>query len=170
MKFVTLRAKTAAGALAATAAALLATATPAHAATFKVTDNCDVPWINCTEGDLWMLYSSKANAVKDGKYVTSWASFYGNVSDYYGTSQYQGSTLNTYRYVFNGNGSGAGQYVKNNTASVQNCSEADNYRVYYNSGYSGHSQYFKHREAFGDCALINLDSTLKNNNASEHFA
>jgi hypothetical protein len=153
LKFVTLRAKTAAGALAAIAAAiaaaLLATATPAHAATFKVTDNCDVPWINCTEGDLWMLYGSKANAVKDGKYVTSWASFYGNVSDYYGTSQYQGSTLNTYRYVFNGNGSGAGQYVKNNTASVQNCSEADNYRVYYNSGYSGHSQYFKHREAFG---------------------
>jgi hypothetical protein len=112
----------------------------------------------------------KANAIKDGKYVTSWASFYGNVDDYYGTSQYQGSTLNTYRYVFNGNGSGAGQYVKNNTASVQNCSEADNYRVYFNSGYSGHSQYFKHREAFGDCALINLDSTLKNNNASEHFA
>ncbi|CAL9326336.1 MULTISPECIES: hypothetical protein [Streptomyces] len=170
MKFIKLRARTAAGAFAVTAAAVLATAAPAQAATYNVTDNCDVPWINCTEGDLWLLYNSTAYAVQDGQYVTSWAEFYGNVSDYWGTSQYQGSTLTTYRYVFNGNGNGAWQYVKNNAASVQNCSEVDNYRVYYNSGYEGHSQYFAHREPYGDCVLTNLDSTLKNENASEHFA
>ncbi|WP_329114878.1 hypothetical protein [Streptomyces sp. NBC_01353] len=149
---------------------LLATATPAHAAEFKVTDNCDVPWINCSYGDLWLLYNSKELAIQDGRYTTSWATFYGNVSDYYGTSQYQGSTLTTYRYVFNGNGNGAGQYVKNNAASVQNCSYSDNYRVYYNSGYGGTSQYFAHNEPWGDCNLTNLISALKNENASQHFA
>ncbi|WP_230396273.1 hypothetical protein [Streptomyces blattellae] len=86
---------------------MLVTATPARAATYTVTDNCDVPWINCTSGDLWLLYNSKDLAVEDGHYITSWATFYGNVSDYWGTSRYQGSTLDTYRYVFNGNGKGA---------------------------------------------------------------
>ncbi|MFF3607652.1 hypothetical protein [Streptomyces sp. NPDC002463] len=149
---------------------LLVTATPAHAAEYTVTSNCDVPWITCSEGDLWLLYNSKEYAIKDGRYVTSWAAFYGNVSDYWGTSQYQGSTLTTYRYVFNGNGNGAWQYVKNNAASVQNCSYADNYRVYYNSGYGGTSQYFAHNEPWGDCNLTNLISALKNENASQHFA
>jgi hypothetical protein len=171
VKSISLRAKTAAGAFAVTAAALLATATPAHAATYNVTSNCDVPWINCsTEPDLWLLYNSKAYAIQNGTYVTSWATFRGNVPDYWGTSQYQGSTLTTYRFVFNGNGNGAWQYVKNNAASVQNCSEVDNYRVYYNSDYAGHSQYFGHRDPYGDCVLTDLDSTLKNENASQHFA
>jgi hypothetical protein len=149
---------------------IVATAPQASAAEYTVTDNCSVPWINCTEGDLWMLYNSKQYAVSDGRYVTSWAQFYGNVSDYWGTSQYQGSTLSTYRYVFNGNGSGAWQYVKNNAASVQNCASADNYRVYYNSGYGGTSQYFAHNDPYGDCNLTDLISALKNNNASQHFA
>ncbi|WP_406864400.1 hypothetical protein ABZO31_29725 [Streptomyces sp. HUAS MG47] len=152
------------------AAGLLATATPAQAAEFKVTDNCDVPWIECSYGDLWLLYNSKELAIKDGHYVTSWSSFYGNVSDYWGTSQYQGSTLTTYRYVFNGNGYGAWQYMKNNAASVQNCAPSDNYRVYYNSGYGGTSQFFAHNEPWGDCNLTNLITALKNENASQHFA
>lgn len=150
--------------------ALLVTATPAHAAEYKVTSNCSVPWINCSEGDLWLLYNSKEYAIQDGRYVTSWSTFYGNVHDYYGTSQYQGSTLTTYRYVFNGNGYGAWQYMKNNAASVQNCSGSDNYRVYYNSGYGGTSQYFAHREPYSNCNLTNLISALKNENASQHFA
>ncbi|MFJ6569555.1 hypothetical protein ACIQNU_19225 [Streptomyces sp. NPDC091292] len=149
---------------------LIATATPAHAVTYTTTDNCNVPWINCSYGDLWLLYNSKALAVKDGKYLTSWSSFYGNVNDYWGTSQYQGSTLTTYRYVFNGNGNGSWQYMKNNAASVRNCSDVDNYRVYYNSGYLGHSQYFGHTTAWASCTFVDLDSTLKNNNASQHFA
>ncbi|MGW8887043.1 hypothetical protein [Streptomyces sp. NPDC055749] len=151
-------------------AGLLATATPAQAAEYKVTSNCSVPWISCSEGDLWLLYNSKELAIQNGRYVTSWAAFYGNVSDYSGSSQYQGSSLTTYRYVFNGNGYGAGQYVKNNAASVQNCSYVDNYRVYYNSGYGGTSQYFAHNESWGDCNLTNLTSALKNENASQHFA
>lgn len=171
MKNIRLRSRIGAVASAfAATAALLATATPAHAAEYKVTDNCDVPWITCSEGDLWLLYNSKELAVSGGRYLSSWSSFYGNVSDYYGTSQYQGSTLSTYRYVFNGNGNGSGQYTKNNAASVQNCAPADNYRVYYNSGYGGTSQYFAHNDPYGDCNLTNLISALKNNNASQHFA
>ncbi|MFG2328038.1 hypothetical protein ACGFMM_00280 [Streptomyces sp. NPDC048604] len=154
----------------AAAAGLLATATPAQAAEFTTTDNCDVPWIECSYGDLWLLYNSKELAIRDGHYVTSWSTFYGNVSDYWGTSQYQGSTLTTYRYVFNGNGNGAWQYMKNNAASVQNCAPGDNYRVYYNSGYGGTSQYFAHNEPWGDCNLTNLITALKNENASQHFA
>ncbi|MBB3074391.1 hypothetical protein FHS41_000860 [Streptomyces violarus] len=29
-------------------AAVMATAGPVHAAEYKVTDNCDVPWISCS--------------------------------------------------------------------------------------------------------------------------
>ncbi|WP_230396274.1 hypothetical protein [Streptomyces blattellae] len=60
--------------------------------------------------------------------------------------------------------------MKNNAASVQNCSSVDNYRVYYNSGYGGTSQYFAHRDPYGSCKLTNLISALKNENASQHFA
>ncbi|HEY9369444.1 hypothetical protein [Streptomyces sp.] len=170
MKNTSMRAKARAAVVAMTASVgLMAAVTPAHAAEYNVTDNCSVPWISCSEGDLWLLYNSKELAIQDGHYITSWAQFYGNVSDYWGTSQYQGSTLTTYRYVFNGNGNGAWQYVKNNAASVENCG-VDNYRVYYNSGYGGTSQYFAHREPWGDCNLTNLISALKNENASQHFA
>ncbi|MBR8638937.1 hypothetical protein KEF29_05460 [Streptomyces tuirus] len=60
-------------------------AVPAHAAEFKVTDNCSVPWINCTEGDIFLFYNSKAYSYNsDGsRYVTSWSTFYGNVYDYW---------------------------------------------------------------------------------------
>jgi hypothetical protein len=157
-------------ALASAIALTLGNAATAHAAEYKVTDNCDVPWINCTEGDLWLFYNSKELAVSGGRYTSSWASFYGNVHDYWGTSQYQGSTLTTYRYVFNGNGNGSWQYMKNNAASVQNCAPDDNYRVYYNSGYGGTSQYFAHRQPYGECPWSNLITALKNENASQHFA
>lgn len=154
------------------AAAVMAAADPAQAAEYKVTDNCDVPWINCTEGDIFLFYNSKAYSYNaDGsRYVTSWSIFYGNVSDYWGTSRYQGSSLSTYRYVFNGNGSGSWQYMKNNAASVMNCAPADNYRIYYNSGYGGTSQYFGKNGPYGDCNHTDLISALKNNNASQHFA
>ncbi|MGW7280956.1 hypothetical protein ACWGIV_22170 [Streptomyces sp. NPDC054844] len=152
------------------AAGSLVSTTPAQAATYNVTSNCSVAWLTCSSGDLWLLYNSKSLALEGNHYVTSWATFYGNVENYEGTSRYQGSSLTTYRYVFNGNGNGAWQYVKNNAASVQNCSGVDNYRVYYNSSYGGTSQYFRHRDAYADCTLTNLISALKNNNASQHFA
>lgn len=171
MKRIPVRVKSSAAVFTATVAALIATTSPAHAGTFNVTSNCDVPWVNCSnEPELWELYNSKAYSVSGGSYITSWAEFWGDVYDYYGTSQYQGSTLDTYRYVFNGNGSGAWQYVKNNAGSAQNCSEVNNYRVYYNSGYAGHSQYFGHTDPYADCTWYDLDSTLKNNEASQHFA
>lgn len=138
-------------------AGLLITSTPAHA-DGKVTSSCSAPWIACSSGDLWMLYSTKANAVSGGSYVTSWSTFYGNINEHYGTSQYQGSTLTAYRYVFNGNGKGAGVYTKNNAGSVQNCSSVENYRVYYSSGFGGTSQYLAHNPPYGDCNLTDLIS------------
>lgn len=170
MKRIPARVKASASVFAA-AAALLVTASPAHAATFTVTSNCDVPGVGCSnEPELWELYNSKANSGSGGNLTTSWAEFWGDVDDYAGTSEYEGSTLETYRYVFNGNGKGAWLNVKNNAGSAQNCSGVNNYRVYYNSSYTGHSQYFGHRDAFGDCTWYDLDSTLQNNEASQHFA
>jgi hypothetical protein len=148
--------------------AVMATAGPAHAAEFKVTENCDVPWITCSSGDLVLWYNSK-EIVQDGD--SAFTAFYGDVYDHWGTSQYQGSTLSTYRYVFGHGGNGNGQYTKNNAASVENSSEVDNYRVYYNSGYSGTSQYFAKNDLWdGQDNLVNLITALKNNNASSHFA
>ncbi|MER7982658.1 hypothetical protein [Streptomyces sp. NPDC095817] len=151
-------------------AAVVVTAGPADAAEFTVSDNCNVPWISCSYGDLWVFYNSKELAVQGGYYKSAFATFYGSVSDHYGTSQYQGSSLSTYRYVFGNGGNGNGQYVKNNAASVQNCAPGDNYRVYFSSGYGGTSQYFAKNEPYGDCNITNLISALKNNNASSHIA
>ena len=163
------RAATVFAALAATTTLFTGTAT-AHLAPGTVSDNCDVPWINCSYGDLWLFYNSKSLAIKDGRIVSAYATFYGNVNDYWGTQSYNGgSTLVTYRYVFDSADSGHGQYVKNNAASVQNCASADNYRVYYNSGYGGTSQYFAAGGGWG-CNHVDLISALKNNNASQHFA
>ncbi|WP_179382017.1 hypothetical protein [Streptomyces sp. SA15] len=154
------------------AAALTTGVTPAtaHTASGTVSSNCDVPWITCSEGDLWLFYNSKSLAIQNGSIVSAYATFYGNVHDYYGSSQYQGSTLVTYRYVFDSATNGHGQYVKNNAASVWNCSGQDNYRVYYNSGYGGTSQFFRHRDPYEDCVHTDLISALKNENASQHFA
>ncbi|MFF5515409.1 hypothetical protein [Streptomyces coeruleorubidus] len=151
-------------------AAVMASAAPANAAEYKVTDNCDVPWITCSYGDLWLFYNSKEIAVQDGYIKSAFTTFYGNVYDHWGTSQYQGSSLTTYRYVFGNGGNGNGAYMKNNSASVQNCARDDNYRVYYSSGYGGTSQYFAKNGPYGDCNITNLISALKNNNASSHFA
>ncbi|MFI5761999.1 hypothetical protein ACIA8F_13775 [Streptomyces sp. NPDC051563] len=150
--------------------AVMATAGPAHAAEYTVGDNCDVPWINCTQGDLWLFYNSKDIAIQDGWIKSGYTLFYGNVSDHFGTSQYQGSSLTSYRYIFVGGGNGNGQYMKNNAASVWNCAPDDNYRVYFNSGYGGTSQYFQKNGPYGSCNITNLISALKNNNASSHFA
>ncbi|WP_188267782.1 MULTISPECIES: hypothetical protein [unclassified Streptomyces] len=127
--------------------------------------------MNCTEGDLYLNYRSVASS-GNGNPPGSFAKFYGNIYDHAGTTiSYNGTDTGTvnYVYVFSaGQGEGSGQAVKNNSASANNCSAVDGYRVYYNSGYAGHSQSIPHYWA---CASsTNLDATLKNNNASSHFA
>ncbi|MET8416471.1 peptidase inhibitor family I36 protein [Streptomyces sp. NPDC005134] len=62
-----------------------------------------------------------------------------------------------------GGSAGAGQFVKNNAASVENLNLNYRYRVYYNSNYSGAYQ------TVGTEAWANLNSTLKNENASGAF-
>ncbi len=65
-------------------------------------------------------------------------------------------------YTFSG-GNGSGLYVKNNAASVYNYDTEYSVTIYYNSNNSGPSQYFKRGTG------ANLNSTLKNNNASQCF-
>ncbi|MFC1415367.1 hypothetical protein [Streptacidiphilus cavernicola] len=96
------------------------------------------------------------------------ADFTDDVPDYAGWVTLTGSgtqqTETNYVYVFGGlkGANGYGVAVKNNAASMR--TDTGYYHVYYNSGYSGHSQII-----MGDLhdACVNLDSTLKNNNASQ---
>ncbi|MEU3345589.1 hypothetical protein ABZ723_11430 [Streptomyces sp. NPDC006700] len=159
---------TAAAAMAAFGSAALYGAGPAAADTTKyVSDNCD--FMNCSEGDLYVNYHSVASS-GNGNPSGSFAAFYGNIPDYAGAYvSYNGATVTHYIYVFaSGQGDGSGQLVKNNGASANNCSTVDGYRVYYNSGYAGHSQSIPHY--YGCASSTNFDATLKNNNASSHFA
>ncbi|MDI5969404.1 hypothetical protein POF50_008610 [Streptomyces sp. SL13] len=133
----------------------------------KVSSNCDVAGQVCT-GDLYMNYHSVAKSGEENP-TGSFASFYGDVPDQAGTALYEGANLVQYEYVFaSGLGDGSGIAVKNDAASADDCSDVDGYRVYYNSGYAGHSQAIPHY--YGCAASTNLDSTLKNENASSHFA
>ncbi|MDX3239393.1 hypothetical protein PV392_27635 [Streptomyces sp. ME03-5709C] len=152
-------------------AALLLATSPAQAeTTFYVNDNCDVSWITCSYGDLNVNYNTmQYGLTSDGHLLTSYASFYGNVPDYAGASRYEGSSLVTYVYVFGNGGNGNGQRMKNNAGSVWNCAPEDNYRIYYNSGYVGHSQYIRNAY-YGSCYWTDLDSTLHDQNASQHWA
>ncbi|HEY2738268.1 MAG TPA: peptidase inhibitor family I36 protein, partial [Thermoanaerobaculia bacterium] len=100
----------------------------------------------CESGEFCYYYNSdEAGSVSD--FTTS-------VSDY--------GTTEPSCYDFRGPGNGQGTCIKNNAASVWNRS-SKTVRVYYNSGYAGAYQDF----AAG--AKGNLNSTLKNNNASHQF-
>lgn len=100
---------------------------------------------------------------------SAYARFHGNVYDY----AYDSSNGIRYNYVFGGGGDGQSSPVKNDAASVYNsygsASGHDAYRVYYYSGYTGHSQYIE-ANVLGKDDPVNLDGTLKNENASQHFA
>ncbi|WP_026412330.1 peptidase inhibitor family I36 protein [Actinomadura oligospora] len=85
----------------------------------------------------------------------------GSVSDFTGSVADYGAKQPSC-YDFKGPGNGKGVCVKNNAASVWNRS-GQTVRVYFNSRYGGHSQ------DFGSGARGNLDSTLKNENASHQF-
>ncbi|WP_433891976.1 hypothetical protein [Streptomyces sp. CA-111067] len=157
-------------------AALLSSA-PANAADIKpmatitidVSDNCAVHPSGCSNGSingLTLFYNSIIPGYPDASGST--ATFNGNVSNYdYDTSVSEGNNYH-WHYIFQKNfGNGSGQAVKNNAAAVGTCGALDNYRVYFNSKYLGHSQTFTKNTCSHD---VNLDSTLKNNNASQHIA
>lgn len=147
-------------------------ASPAGAATYSAWNNCAMYPVQCDDeygpGSGMMLFyhsTSDSYSYPSG----SFAYFYGDVYNYAGDTV----SGNTYHYIFkSGLGDGSGQAVKNNAASAQNCNDdgtLNDYRIYYNSGYAGHSQIFGHGY-WCDAPIINLDSTLKNENASQHFA
>ncbi|MCP2341428.1 CHAP domain-containing protein [Actinomadura rupiterrae] len=100
----------------------------------------------CDSGEFCYYYNSnEAGSVSD---------FTGSVGDY--------GTVQPSCYDFKGPGAGQGLCVKNNAASVWNRT-GYTVRVYYNSNYAGASQ------DFAPGASGNLNTTLKNNNASHQF-
>ncbi|WP_371500421.1 peptidase inhibitor family I36 protein [Kitasatospora sp. NBC_00374] len=100
----------------------------------------------CDSGEFCLYYNSdQAGSISD---------FTGSISDY-------GATQPSC-YEFKSAGNGQGVCVKNNAASVWNRTEKT-VRVYFNSGYGGASQ------DFAPGAKGNLNSTLKNNEASHQF-
>jgi surface antigen len=100
----------------------------------------------CDAGEFCYFYNSNLTG--------SLSDFTGSVSDY-GTNP---ATC----YVFKSAGSGRGVCIKNNAASVWNRSSVP-VTVYFNSGFGGASQ------VFTAGASGNLNSTLKNNEASHKF-
>ena len=97
----------------------------------------------CDAGEVCLYYNSNGE---------------GSVSDFSGSiPNYGGSQPNCYE--FKGSGSGQGECVKNNAASVWNRT-GDAVAVHYNSNYSGPSQTISNGE------LVNLRPELKNENAS----
>ncbi len=95
----------------------------------------------CETGEFCLYYNSDQQG--------SLTDFTGSISDY-------GST------TFKGVGAGQGTLVKNRAASVWNRTFGS-VTVYYNSGYAGASQ------AVSPSSKVNLNSTLKNQNASHKF-
>ncbi len=85
----------------------------------------------------------------------------GSVSDFTGSLNNYGTNRDTW-YVFKGPGSGHGQPVWNNAASVWNRTSVP-VTVYYNSNYRGTSQ------VIPAGAAVNLSPDLKNDNASHKF-
>lgn len=157
------------------AAAVSMTATsPAQAGTivYNVSNNCAVHPSVCDgnemDAGLLLFYHSLASGqtVPSG----SWAILYGNVSNYDHETIVSEGTNYQYHYVF-AHGDGASTPVKNNAAAAGPCNPnvRDSYTVYYNSGYLGHSQRIA-AQYYCEQAVRNLDSTLKNNNASQHFS
>ncbi|CNF46514.1 Peptidase family M23 [Mycobacterium tuberculosis] len=86
----------------------------------------------------------------------------GSVSDFTGSVANYGTTQPSC-YDFKGPGNGKGLCIKNEAASVWNRS-SKTVRVYYNSNYGGTYQDFKAG------AKGNLNSSLKNQNASHQFS
>ncbi len=116
---------------------------------------------------VFVVASPASAAARDGVCESGEFCYYynsdeaGSVSDFTTSVGDYGTTEPTC-YDFKGPGNGQGTCIKNNAASVWNRS-SKTVRVYYNSNYAGSYQDF----AAG--AKGNLNSTLKNNNASHQF-
>jgi murein DD-endopeptidase MepM/ murein hydrolase activator NlpD len=95
----------------------------------------------CESGEFCLYYNSDRTG--------SLSDFTGSIADY-GT------------YKFKSAGAGQGQLVKNNAASVRNLTFGA-VTVFYNSNYAGSSQ------TIAPGAAVNLNTTLKNQNASHRF-
>lgn len=119
-------------------------------------------------GGLAVAPTGSANAAArdgvcdSGEFCYSYNSgFSGSVSDFTGSISDLGSTQPSC-YEFKSAGNGQGLCTKNNAASVWNRTSGP-VTVYYNSGYGGSSQTI----AVG--AKVDLNATLKNNNAGHQF-
>jgi hypothetical protein len=139
MSRTTVRAALSAIGLAVLGAALFGVATPAHAALPDRDGECE-------SGEFCYYYNSNQA---------------GSVSDHTGSLANYGSTQPTC-YEFIGPGNGRGQCIKNNAASVRNLTSYS-VRVYFNSNYGGTFQ------TIAPGASVNLNPTLKNNNASHRL-
>lgn len=151
----------AAGASLAVSASFLVSA-PAQAATTYSGDECTASNANCFA----LFYNSGTNTWQSSCFLSN-----RSIPDLWGYSP-NGATV--VRLVFrapgtyiNTNlgaswcyGSGEGQDVKNNAAAAGSGEASATNTVYYNSGYSGASQSFAAKSSG------NLNSTLKNENAS----
>lgn len=138
---------------------------------YYVTDDC---WKypsseSCADGNgLWLFFHSVTDPTADAPGGNS--VFYGSISNYDYDSTVSDGTIYRYHYVFGPgvvNNDGVGKSVKNNAAAAIACGP-DSYRVYYNSQYSGPSQFIGYHQLCG--ITTNLNSTLKNENASQHIA
>lgn len=85
----------------------------------------------------------------------------GSVSDFTGSIADYGPDQPSC-YEFRGPGAGRDECVKNNTAAVWNRTGGE-VTIFFDSGYGGASQ------TFANGAKVNLNSTLKNQNASHRF-
>ncbi|MGY0487265.1 hypothetical protein [Streptomyces sp. WG-D5] len=99
----------------------------------------------CTSGYACLYYNSNYSGAFYRQYFDI-----SNYAGYYFSASAAGSA-------------GAGQPVKNNTASVDNWDFYNGIRIYYNSGFTGASQ------SIGAGGQANLNTTLKNENASGKF-
>ncbi|GAA2234260.1 MULTISPECIES: CHAP domain-containing protein [Kitasatospora] len=119
-----------------------------------------VPLIGATSAPAFA--ASRDGSCDDGEFCYYYNSNEaGSVSDFTGSMSDLGATQPSC-YEFKGAGNGQGVCVKNNAASVWNRTDKT-VRVYFNSGFGGASQDFAPGEKG------NLNSTLKNNNASHQF-
>ncbi|WP_030457618.1 hypothetical protein [Kitasatospora sp. NRRL B-11411] len=137
----------------------------ANAVDYYVSDNCNTQSSSdCSAGFnvLDVYYSQNGEGGR--------AKFLGNVSNYDSDSFYEGAVLYTYhyRYAYGTSSAGVNQGVRNNAASVKGCSSAANYRVYYSPAYQGSSQYIP--GDWGCDNVTNLESWLRNENASQHWS
>ncbi|MFE6285601.1 hypothetical protein [Streptomyces sp. NPDC057877] len=154
-------ARIAVGASLALSASFLATS-PAQAATTYSGDECTASNENCFA----LFYNSGVNTWTSSCFLSN-----RSIPDLWGYSpngatvvrfvfRAPGTHINTNLAVSWCYGSGEGQDVKNNAAAAASGEASATNTVFYNSGYAGASQ------SFGPRSTGNLNSTLKNENAS----